>query len=174
MLDRLGQLALLSEGQAPVVVGVGIVRLDVQGVPEVLDRPGQLALLSERVAQVVVDAVVVRPDLQGALVMFDRLGQLASLSERNTHVVLSERRLGVRRKGMGPELLRVMPDLGLVPGENSQAYEDADGRAGNDETPGAPPRELRGAHQDRAAYPSQVGIAIRGDLGTIMKDPEHR
>src|SRR5436309_3279688 len=169
MLDRLGQLALLSEGQAPVVVGVGRVRLDVQGLLVMLDRLGQLALLSEGDAPVAVGVGRVRLDVQGVLVMLDRLGRLASLSERNTHVVLSERRLGVRRKGIGPELLRVMPDLGLVPGENSQAYEDADGRAGDDETPGAPPRELRGAHQDRAAYPSQVGIAIRGDLGTIMK-----
>jgi len=50
VLDRLGEVALLSERQAPVGVSGGLVRLDVQGLAVVLDRLGEVALLSERQA----------------------------------------------------------------------------------------------------------------------------
>ena len=85
-----------------------------------VDRLGGLVLSTERLAPVVVDFGVVGPDAHGLPEMLDRLGQLALLSERDSQGVLSGPRLGVEGKCMGPELLRVAPDLGLVPGETSQ------------------------------------------------------
>src|SRR3989454_12468865 len=58
---------------------------------------------------------------------------LALISAHITQIVLGDRRFRVRRKGMGPELLRVTPDLDLVPGENSEPEEDAGGKSGEQE-----------------------------------------
>ena len=124
MFARLGQLALLSERHAQVVVGIDEVRLEAQRLTKVLDRLGQPALLSERSAPVVVGRGIVRSDLQGLPVMLARLGQPALPSERSAPVVVSYWRLGIDGEGMGPERLRVMPDLDLVPVENSQPHDD--------------------------------------------------
>src|SRR5438552_6253622 len=137
------------------------------------DRLGQLALLSERHAPVVVGAGVVGLDAQGLLEMFDRLGQLAPMNQLASEVVLSDYRVVASRKGMGPEPLRVMPDLGLAPGEDSQRDDDTCGNAGERENcrwpclgpaQGLPAGPEAGACQGRPSEAGQVGVAIRGNL----------
>src|SRR5438128_2256456 len=131
MFDRLGELALLNEHIAPVGVDFGGVRLDLQGALVMFDRLGELALANERIGPVDVGVSEVGPDLQGLPVVVARLSRLALLSEQNTDVVLGEIRFGVPRKNTGPKFLRVVPDLDLVPGENSQPDDDTYGNACN-------------------------------------------
>ena len=87
---------------------------------------------------------MLRVDVQGLAVVFDRLCQLALISAHTTQIVLRDRRFRVRCKGMGPELLRVMPDLDLVPGENSEPEEDAGGKSGEQEGSPSPMEEHAG------------------------------
>src|SRR5439155_1576348 len=119
MLDRLGRLALPSERHAPVVLGLGAVRLDAQRLLIMLVRLGPLALPSERHAPIAVGLGVVRLDAQRLLIMLDRIGQLALFMQNIAEVVPSDESIGVNREGVGPQPLRVAPDLALVPGENS-------------------------------------------------------
>src|SRR3989475_1300973 len=124
VFDRLGRLALLSERVAPVVVGVGVVRLEAQSFPVVFDRLGQPALLGKHSTYVVVGVSIVRVEAQGRLVMLHRLSQLALLSEHQAPAVLTDGGSGINRNGMAPEFLRVVPDVDLVPGEDSQPDDD--------------------------------------------------
>src|SRR5207245_4305412 len=107
-----------------------MVRHDAQGALIVVDRLGQLTLLSERSAPVVVGVGVVRPAAHGLPVVFYRLERLALIGERIAHAELSDGGFGVDGKGMRPELLRVLPDLDLVPGEGSQPEDDTGGKSG--------------------------------------------
>src|SRR5438034_8586098 len=86
MFYRLGQLALLSERSAPVVVGVGRVRLNLQDLLVMFDRRGQLALPSEQSTPVVVGVGRGRLDAQGLLVVFARLDQLARSEEHTSEL----------------------------------------------------------------------------------------
>src|SRR5438128_11763035 len=104
MVDRLGELALLSERDAQVVVGAGVFRPDLQGALVMFDRLGRLAPLSERDGQVVADVGVCRPDLQGALVMFERLGQPAFTGAHNTKNVSRRSRIEDPWHGQGPKV----------------------------------------------------------------------
>src|SRR5439155_220549 len=108
-----------------------------QGLPRMLGRLGQLALLGERQAPVGVGLGEVGLDAQGLLEVLDRLGRPALTIEHVSEVVVSEGRVGFNRKRMGPQPLLVMPDLDLVPSEDSQRDDDPRGNAGK------PPR--RGA-----------------------------
>src|SRR5439155_172007 len=170
MVARLDQLALISERQAPVGVGFGRVRLELQGLPVVLARLDQLTLLSERQAPVGVGVGVVRLDPQGCLEVLDRLSQLALPSERQAQAVLTDGGSGINGSGMAPKFLRVVPDLSLVPGENSQAHKETDGTAGNEETRSVPAGEQAGTGQDRPAEACQVGISISGNLRAALND----
>src|SRR5947208_490320 len=85
-------------GQAPVVEGLGEVRLDLEGLLVVFDGLGRLALPRERRAPVVEGVGIVRLDLEGLLVVLDGLGRLALPSERIAPVVEG---LGVVRVDSG-------------------------------------------------------------------------
>src|SRR2546429_9990647 len=114
---------------------------------------------------------MLRVDVQGLAVVFDRLCQLALISAHITQIVLGDRRFRVRRKGMGPELLRVVPDVDLVPGEDSQAKEDAGDKSGTEERSPSPPREQAGTGQERPGQACEVGVSIRGNLRAALDDP---
>src|SRR2546422_507878 len=114
-----------------------------------LDRLGQPALLSEREPPVDVGVGVIGRDLQGALIVADGVGQLPLLAEGATQVVVGDRRVRVDSEGMSPKGLRVMPDMDLVPGENSQPEEDAGGKPGRQEGSPSPPGEQAGTGQYR-------------------------
>src|SRR5436189_6325509 len=75
---------------------------------------------------------------------------------------------------MGPKFLRVVPDLDLVPRENSQREEDAGGKPGEQEGLSSPIGEQAGASQDRPSEACQVGVSISGNLRAALKDPEYR
>ena len=175
MLHRLGELPLISKRQAPVVVGFGGVRSHLQGQSVVFDRLGRLALLAEDHSPVVVGGAVVRLDVEGLPVVLDRLGRLALISAHPAQAELSHGSLGVNGQSMGPEFLRVVPDLDLVPAESSQAREKNDGEPGKHERWPSPPRgKQAGAGQARPSEACQVGIAISGNLRAALKDPEYR
>src|SRR5438128_2092954 len=111
----------------------------------VLGRLGELALLSERQAQVGVGFGVVGLGAQRLLEMVDRLGRPALTIEQLSEVAVSDGRVGVDREGVGPEPPRVVPDLDLVPGEDSQRDDDTRGHAGKPPRRRCPCRRARGA-----------------------------
>src|SRR5205809_53021 len=125
--ERQGRLALLAERRAPVARGDGEVGLEAQRLLEMLDRLGRPALLWERQAPVVVGEGKVGLGAQRLLEMLDRLGRPALTIEQLSEVAVSDGRVGVEREGVGPEPPRVVPDLDLVPGEDSQRDDDARG-----------------------------------------------
>src|SRR5207247_9073662 len=88
------------------------------------------------------------------------LGRLALSDERTAQIAVSDGRFGDDGKGVGPKFLGVMPDVDLVPGENSQAHEDTDGRAAKEEARGVPTREQAGTGYDGPPEPGQAGIRI--------------
>src|SRR5437879_12354163 len=84
---------------------------------------------------------------------------------------------------MGPKSLRVMPDLGLVPGENSQPGDGTYGNACNRPgyrcpcrrpSRGSPTEQQASAGQDRPPETCQVGVSIRRNLRAALTAPEHR
>src|SRR5947209_12535965 len=100
--------------------------------------------------------------------MVDRRGQLALTTEFTAEVVLSAGGVGVNGNGMGPQPLRVMPDLDLVPGEDSQRDNDPRGNTGKPPRRRCPCRRARGAApagqqagtgQDRPSEGGEIGIS---------------
>src|SRR3989442_5871907 len=84
---------------------------------------------------------------------------------------------------MGPKSLRVMPDLGLVPGENSQPGDGTYGNACNRPgyrcpcrrpSRGSPTEQQASAGQDRPPETCQVGVSISRNLRAALNDPEYR
>ena len=71
---------LSDEGVAEVVVGLGVVRLEADGLPVLGDGLVQLALAREGVAEVVVGLGVVLLEADGLAVLGDGLVQLALLA----------------------------------------------------------------------------------------------
>src|SRR3989442_1422291 len=145
VVDRLGRLAQLSERRAPVVVGDGEVGFEAQRLLEMVDRLGRPALTFERHAPVVVGEGIVGLGAQRLLEMVDRLGRPALTIEQLSEVAVSDGRVGVDREGVGPEPPRVVPDLDLVPGEDSQRDDDTRGHAGKPPRRRCPCRRARGA-----------------------------
>src|SRR2546427_769289 len=76
VLNRLGRLALGTEGHAPVVVGIGAAGMDAQSLPEVLDRLDGPTLGNERRTPVCVGLGIVGFKAYSVLEMVHRLGQL--------------------------------------------------------------------------------------------------
>src|SRR2546425_6164229 len=111
---------------------------------------------------------MLRVDVQGLAVVFDRLCQFALISAHITQIVLGARRFRVRRKGMGPELLRVTPDLDMVPGENSEPEEDTGGRSGEQEGWPSPMGKHAATDYDRPAKACEVGESVNGNLHTAL------
>src|SRR5207249_3176144 len=124
VVDRRGRLAQLAERRAPVVLGDGEVGFEAQRLLEMVDRLGRPALTFERHAPVVVGEGKVGLGAQRLLEMVDRLGRPALTIEQLSEVAVSDGRVGVDREGVGPEPPRVVPDLDLVPGEDSQRDDD--------------------------------------------------
>src|SRR5438093_1494264 len=182
VLGRLGELALPSERQAQVGVSLGEVGLDAKSLLEVLDRLGWLTLLEERGAPVAAGEGIVGLDAQRVLEMVDRLGQPALTIEQLSEVGVSDGRVGVDRKGVGPQPPRVVPDLDLVPGEDSQRDDDTRGNAGNPPRRRCPRRargeapagRQAGADQDRPSGGGEIGVSIGRNLRAVLSDAEHR
>ena len=68
---------MLSEGDAEVVVGLGVIRFQAEGFLELADRLVDLAFLAEGDAEVVVGLGVIRFQADGFLELADRLVGLA-------------------------------------------------------------------------------------------------
>src|SRR5439155_24374055 len=100
VLEGLRQLSLLSERQAQVGVGKGIVRLDAQGLLEMFDRLGKLALLGELNAPVGVGKGVARLDAQSLPIVIDGLGRLALTTERRAPVGVGDRIVRLDAQGL--------------------------------------------------------------------------
>src|SRR2546428_565980 len=113
------------------------------------DRLGQPALLSDREPRGGVGVGAMRRDLPGGPLRLDSVGQLAMFAEGVSEVVVGDRRVRGGSEGMSPKGLRVMPDMDLVPGENSQPEEDAGGKPGRQERSPSPPGEQAGTGQYR-------------------------
>jgi hypothetical protein len=64
-----------------------------------------------------------------------------------------------------------MPDVGLIPSQNSQAHEDTDGRTGNEEMRGTRVQEQAGTGQDRPSEPGKVGIYGKQDHSYFLALP---
>ena len=90
MADRLVDLAFLAEGDAEVVVGVGVIRFQADGFLELADRLVGLAFLVEGGAEVVVGVGVIGFQADGFLELADRLVGLAFLVEGDAEVVVRE------------------------------------------------------------------------------------
>ena len=114
--------------------------------------------------------------------MVDRLGQPALTIEQLSEVGVSDGRVGVDRKGVGPQPPRVVPDLDLVPGEDSQRDDDTRGNAGNPPRRRCPRRargeapagQQAGADQDRPSGGGEIGVSIGRNLRAVLSDAEHR
>src|SRR5947199_1703913 len=182
VIDRLGRLAQLTERRAPVVVGDGEVGFEAQRVREMVDRLGRPALSFERHAPVVVSEGIVGLGAQRVLEKVDRLGQPALTIEQLSEVGVSDGRVGVDRKGVGPQPPRVVPDLDLVPGEDSQRDDDTRGNAGNPPRRRCPRRargeapagRQAGADQDRPSGGGEIGVSIGRNPRAVLCDAEHR
>src|SRR2546427_368333 len=138
------------------------------------DGLGQLPLPGQRNTYVGAGVNMVRRDLEGLLVVLDRLHQLALPNERQAQAELTGRGHGINGNGVAPKSLRVVPDADLVPGESSQAKEEKNGEPTNQERSPSPRGEQDGTGQERPSQACQVRIAVGGDLGAVLKDPEHR
>ena len=99
MREGLGDLSLLIENHAEIMVRAGISRIDFQGPLKLYARFCEFSLLRQRAGQVVVEHGVVWLKLRGLAVMCDRLVQLPLLPQGSPQVVMG---LGQR----GPELNR--------------------------------------------------------------------
>src|SRR5439155_507196 len=74
--DRLIAFSHHAQGEAQVVVGLGVVRLDAEGLAEMAHRLAQLALRAQDAAQAVVGRGEARVDGEGAAIMADRFVEL--------------------------------------------------------------------------------------------------
>lgn len=124
IFDRFVDVASSNERHPPIIMSFGKVGPETKRLPEMFDRPGVIPLTIERLTPVVMRESILRPDAHGSLKMFDRLDQPALTIELNPQVVLRDDSVGFHGKDMGPQPLRVMPDVDLVPGEDSPRADD--------------------------------------------------
>src|SRR6266481_3155331 len=125
ILDRFLDVALSNERHPPIIVSFGKVGPETKRLLEMFDCPGVISLTIERLAPVVMREGIVRADAHGSLKMFDRLAKPALTIELDSQVVLRDDSVGFHGQDMGPQPLRVMPDLDLVPREDSPRADDA-------------------------------------------------
>ena len=80
--QRLGESALVSQGNTEVAVGLGVLRVDFDGLLKAGDGFVHLALGRQRIAQVVPGLGELRVDFDGLLKAGDGLVQLALFRQR--------------------------------------------------------------------------------------------
>ncbi len=102
MLDSFAKLTLTHENDAEVVVGLGIVGLELDRPLEVLDSFGQLALPGKQNAQASVPIRIVWLELDGPLEVFRGVGEFASFEPHHTEIVEGDRGVRVNRESLGP------------------------------------------------------------------------
>src|SRR5260370_15709709 len=174
ILDRFLDVALSNERHTPIIESFGKVGSETKRLLEMFDRSGVISLTIERLARVVMREGIVRADAHGSLKMFDRLAKPALTVELNAQVVLRDDSVGFHGQDMGPQPLRVMPDVELVPREDAARAGDTHGDTCKRPPPRSPTGEDASPGQKRPSEAGQIGVSIGGDLPTILNDPQHR
>jgi hypothetical protein len=109
-------LQILKRARA-IAEGLGVVRVDGQGLVVACERLGRAGQISERVAAMVEDTGGVRVDRQGLIVTCERLGWAFQASKSASAIAediggarLDRQRLVVAREGLGKSALLVSQD----------------------------------------------------------------
>src|SRR5512135_1571481 len=118
------QIASVSEDIAQGIVSVGEPRLNLQGLAQVIDRFFGRTLSSEKNSKIGLGFHERGINLHGSAEFTDRLVQGAAFSENQTQIVVGKARLFINRERMPPERIGVFPDMGLVPTQCAQPYQE--------------------------------------------------